>query len=95
MIRCIRSSTLGICALALSSGLPLADAQRLYPVVSGVTVSAHGVTLQVDALLEDVLRMREWRGTAVLEDAPWAVLPASRTSSVHVTVKCSLQNYLS
>ncbi len=53
-------------------------------VKNGMTATANGVSLQVLALRDDVLRVRQWRGSAIPEDASWAVLPASRTSSVAV-----------
>ena len=41
--------------------------------------------MQITALRDDVLRMRVGPAGALPEDASWAVLPASRTSSVSVT----------
>jgi len=38
----------------------------------------------VNALRDDVLRVRAWKGDAVPEDASWAVLPSARTSDVQV-----------
>ncbi len=48
---------------------------------------ADGVTLQVNALRDDVVRVRMWKGKAVPEDASWAVLPLARTSSAPVTAE--------
>jgi alpha-glucosidase len=61
--------------------------QQITPAQSGLTAVADGVTLQVNALREDVLRVRMWRGDVVPEDASWAVLPEARTSSVPVTAE--------
>ncbi|RXH57306.1 Alpha-glucosidase [Granulicella sibirica] len=69
----------------------------LVPVFSQqVTASAHGVqavdqgmTMQVTALREDVLRVRIWRGGTKPEDASWAVLPKARTSAVDVSATAS------
>lgn len=61
-----------------------ADAQQFTPARDGVTVTSSGLTLEVTALREDVLRVRMWKGDAVPEDASWAVLPASRGSKVDV-----------
>jgi alpha-glucosidase len=47
--------------------------------------SSNGVTLEVTALRDDVLRVRLWKGGNVPEDASWAVLPAARTSRVAVS----------
>src|ERR1700693_5510872 len=67
--------------LAAASAFP----QQVTPARNGVTVTAAGVTLQVTALRDDILRVRMWKGDAVPEDASWAVLPSARTSSVAVT----------
>ena len=62
-------------------------AQQITADPSGFTASADGVSLQVNALRDDVLRVRMWKGDAVPEDASWAVLPEARTSSVPVTAE--------
>lgn len=64
-----------------------AAAQKIASRSDGVIASAGGTTLQVNALRDDMLRVRMWRGNAVPEDASWAVLPASRVSSVKVTAE--------
>ena len=61
--------------------------QQITPAQSGLTASADGVTLQVNALRDDVLRVRMWKGDAEPEDASWAVLSQARTSSVPVTAE--------
>jgi alpha-glucosidase len=61
--------------------------QQITPTPSGLTAVADGVSLQVNALRDDVLRVRMWRGDAVPEDASWAVLPDARTSSVPVAAE--------
>jgi len=63
----------------------LVVAQQIVPGPHGITATADGKSLEVDALRDDILRVRMWKGDAVPEDASWAVLPASRTSSVSVT----------
>ena len=77
------------CEAAAFFILPLlataALSQQITPAQSGLTAVADGVTLQVNALRDDLLRVRMWKGDAVPEDASWAVLPESRTSSVPVT----------
>jgi alpha-glucosidase len=60
-------------------------AQQIAAGPDGITAASAGITLQVNALRDDILRVRMWKGDAVPEDASWAVLPASRTSSVSVT----------
>ena len=59
--------------------------QQITPAPNGLTAVADGVSLQVNALRDDILRVRMWRGDAVPEDASWAVLADARTSSVPVT----------
>ena len=59
-------------------------AQQFTAVPNGLTATADGNTLQVLALRDEVLRVRMWQGSAVPEDASWAVLPEARTSAVAV-----------
>lgn len=75
-----------LAAAALVCGVvsPAGGAQQVVAARSGVTATAGGVSLQVVALRDDVLRVRMWRGEGVPEDASWAVLPAARTASVGV-----------
>jgi alpha-glucosidase len=61
--------------------------QQITPSQSGLTAVADGVSLQVNALRDDVLRVRMWKGEAVPEDASWAVLADARTSSVPVAAE--------
>jgi alpha-glucosidase len=61
--------------------------QQITPAPSGLTASADGVTLQVTAIRDDILRVQMWRGDAVPEDASWAVLSQARTSRVSVTAE--------
>jgi alpha-glucosidase len=79
------------CEAAALFILPLlataALSQQITPAQSGLTAVADGVTLQINALRDDVLRVRMWKGDAVPEDASWAVLPEARTSSVPVTAE--------
>jgi alpha-glucosidase len=62
-------------------------AQQIAARSDGVVATAGRTTLQVNALRDDILRVRIWKGDAMPEDASWAVLPASRTSSVSVTAE--------
>jgi alpha-glucosidase len=64
-----------------------APSQQITPAQSGLTAVADGVTLQINALRDDILRVRMWKGDAVPEDASWAVLAEARTSSVPVTAE--------
>ena len=72
-------------ATLLIFSLPVAriHAQQLTPLSNGVTATSADTTLQVTALLDNILRVRMWKGAAEPEDASWAVLPSARTSSVH------------
>jgi alpha-glucosidase len=84
--RKMRGLTLHFCAsLALAFFSARALPQQITPAQSGLTATAEGLTLQVTALRDDILRVRMWKGDAVPEDASWAVLPQARTSSVPVT----------
>lgn len=51
----------------------------------GLTASSAGKTLEVTALRDDVLRIRESRTTDLPEDASWAVLASARQARVTVT----------
>ncbi len=69
----------GLFALTLATRL---GAQ--VPVI-GLERSAGGLTLRVDALRDDVLRVRLFPTGHAPEDASWAVLPAARTARVRTT----------
>ena len=86
MLRCIYIP-LYACFLALSSEAALAEAQQITPTPAGTIATSADVTLQVNALREDVLRIRLWRGSEAPEDASWAVLPSARRSSTHITAE--------
>ncbi len=77
----------GLVLVGLAAAAVSGCGQQFAPVRNGVTASAGGVSVQVLALRDDVLRVRVWRGGAVPEDASWAVLPEARTSSVAVSAE--------
>jgi alpha-glucosidase len=54
------------------------------PLSDGIQVSNAGVTVQITALRDDVLRVRATHTDALPEDVSWAVLPSARTASVKV-----------
>ncbi len=54
---------------------------------SGVQISNPSLTLRVDALRRDVLRVRMYPVGHPAEDASWAVLPSSRTARISVIPK--------
>ena len=56
-----------------------------HPITAGVEIRSGAALLQITALRDDVLRVRVGPAGQLPEDASWAVLPASRTSSVTVT----------
>src|ERR1700691_2548187 len=62
-------------------------AQQITTSPSGFTAIADGATLQVNALRDDILRVRMWKDDTVPEDASWAVLSQARTSRVPVTAE--------
>ncbi len=70
------------CFLAVNAG-----AQQLTQMPAGITITSSGLTLEVTALRDDVLRVRLWKGAAAPEDASWAVLPSSRSSTVAVVAE--------
>src|SRR5580698_4433776 len=50
----------------------------------GLTATSGGMTLEVSALRDDVLRVRESHTSKLPEDASWAVLAAARNARVAV-----------
>jgi alpha-glucosidase len=54
------------------------------PLRDGIAVQSGSATLRITALRDDIIRVRIAPGSALPEDASWAVLPASRESSVDV-----------
>ena len=76
-----RSFVIAACCLAVD-----APAQ-LKQLPAGMTMTSSGLTLEVTALRDDVLRVRMWKGTAEPEDASWAVLPSARSSRVSVVAE--------
>ncbi|HEY0262969.1 MAG TPA: TIM-barrel domain-containing protein [Granulicella sp.] len=54
---------------------------------SGLELTVNGLTLRVDALRQDALRVRLWPNGHPAEDASWAVLPSSRIARVPVTAE--------
>ena len=60
---------------------------RILP--NGIEVLSGGVHEKVIALRDDVVRIRIWRGKTAPEDASWAVLPTSRSSTVTVKAQDS------
>src|SRR3984893_8118952 len=80
---CARATLMSVaCFSVLKSG-----AQQLTPMPAGMTMTSNGVTLEVTALRDDVLRVRMWKGNAAPEDASWAILPAARSSRVAVVAE--------
>lgn len=71
-----------VCSCLLAATLA-ATAQQIHLAPYGLTAIANGTTLEVIALDENKLRVREWRATPP-EDSSWAVLPGSRTHRVTV-----------
>lgn len=73
-----------ICAVSLSLACSAVAQPVIRNTANGLEATENGVHLQITALQDDKLRIREWRTNAP-EDASWAVLPASRTSHADVT----------
>jgi alpha-glucosidase len=74
-------------ALLLSSLTASAQVPASAHTPNGVEVSNSQLTLRVDALRDDVLRVRVFPAGHPAEDASWAVLPAARTARVGVTAE--------
>ncbi len=60
---------------------------------NGIDLQSDGLRLKIVALREDVLRVTLARGSALPEDASWAVLPASRESSAAVNFDASSNDF--
>jgi alpha-glucosidase len=85
-VRVLCLATFVSCGFALALGaqssytLPAAVHTR-----TGIEISGPTLTLRIDALRADVLRVRMYPNGHPAEDASWAVLPASRTARIAVT----------
>ena len=84
-----RNIAFAIAVLAVVLSATTAFCQQIQAGPSGFTATADGVTLQVTALREDVVRVREWKGDAMPEDASWAVLPEPHSSRIPVTAEAN------
>jgi len=60
---------------------------HLHPLPAGVEVTQGSTVLNVVALSDTVLRVREGHNGRLAEDASWAVLPSSRSARVPVVAK--------
>ncbi len=66
---------------------PFAVAQSVEALPSGVRATAGGITIEITALRDDVVRVREGETGHMPEDSSWAVLPGAREAHVPVTVE--------
>ena len=57
------------------------------PLDNGIEIRSMGVVMQITALRDDVVRVRVGLQGQLPEDASWAVLPAARTASIHVSAE--------
>ena len=80
----MRTFVLLFLAGSLSPLAQAASPEHSKPLSDGIQVSNAGVTVQITALRDDVLRVRATHTSSLPEDASWAVLPSSRTASVKV-----------
>jgi alpha-glucosidase len=80
----MRTSVLLFLAVSLSPLAKAAATPHSTPLSNGIQISNAGVTVQITALRDDVLRVRATHTAVLPEDASWAVLPSSRTASVKV-----------
>ncbi len=58
-------------------------------IANGIEIRSGASVMQISALRDDVLRVRVGPAGQLPEDASWAVLPASRTSTAAVTAESS------
>src|SRR6202021_906591 len=72
-------------AALLAASLCAQSPQTLRHTPNGIEHSVSGVTLSVQALRADVLRVRIFPAGHQPEDASWAVLPEARTAHIEVT----------
>jgi alpha-glucosidase len=82
----------GVALLMAVSGLAwgmtnAVQAQQVTALPSGVRVQANGLEMDVTALRDDVVRVREGHIGAMPEDSSWAVLPAARAAHVRVSAE--------
>jgi len=68
----------------LQSQIALEAVTGFEPLTNGIAVQAGQATLRITALRDDILRVRIAVGSALAEDASWAVLPGPRGQSVQV-----------
>jgi len=83
----ITVSTAALAQTAMPGGPPrvvLESVTSSEPLRDGIAIQAGSATLRVTALRNHILRVRIAPGSALPEDASWAVLPDSRTKSVDV-----------
>jgi alpha-glucosidase len=76
-------------AALLGAALCAQSQQALRHTPGGIEQTASGVTLRVQALRPDVLRVRIFPAGHQPEDASWAVLPEARTAHIEVTPEAS------
>jgi alpha-glucosidase len=88
-IRRLRNACLIPLLSCVLSGALVAQSSEALPAAAhtanGIELSGSTLTLRVDALRPDVLRVRVFPNSHPAEDASWAVLPASRTARTTVT----------
>jgi alpha-glucosidase len=70
---------------ALMSALAAQNLPASAHTANGIEFSSSTLTLRVDALRPDVLRVRIFPASHPAEDASWAVLPSARTARIVVT----------
>jgi alpha-glucosidase len=78
---CALGAALSLTVPAQSSAILPASAHT----PTGIQISDTTLTLRVDALRSNVLRVRLYPNGHPAEDASWSVLPTSRTASISVT----------
>ncbi len=80
-------SVFGVGVLGLV--MVVSAAAQVQATANGLVAEGPALTLRVDALRADVLRVRMYPKGQPAEDASWAVLPEARTARVAVTAEAS------
>jgi alpha-glucosidase len=88
-VRVFVLNTVALCTLTTAQptavySQPLDAVTDSQPLRDGIQIQAGSAQLRITALRDDILRIRIAPGSALPEDASWAVLPAPRAKTVEV-----------
>ncbi len=74
-----------IAVASASAQTSLGNVTSITPLPNGIEIHAGPATMRVQALRDDVLRIRLTPDAAFPEDASWSILPAAHTVQIPVT----------